>query len=680
MAPAARRSMRVHVVASTQPPEASSDEGEEEEPEEDEEDEDEDAEDAEVQEQEDGAEDEEDKRDGEFSPGGRRQRAAGRKAAKRTADGDANGGGSAASASAGAADDDVAATALGASRVPRIKLAVGRGKAAAAGRAVCKVCKAADHAAGFAGSVYLDCPNANCYLCKGPGHTTETCPYRTASEHGLIPAAGHCRPGSKFELSLGRQVRARGGRQPSVKVLPPVPRVADCALRGVHSRLVTAMEFHPTHDGMLISGDKKGQLVLWRFDEPMASSYEHLNGVHHAIIAGIKFKKGNDHNMVTAGADGKLCCTDLAAGSPAAEARTLLDLNPHGWLGDASLWRMLYGFDLAQEHSLVLVGDDAGQLHMSVLALARSPAHLSSAMFAAARPGGGQVGGLNGGLSRGGPLGRVDWRAPGAARPATLVHRKKTKVVGVDCHPHDCNLFITAGNDHFAKVWDFRMFDERAPWAILPHPRVVNSAYFSPVTGCKILTTCQDNRLRVYDYIYGDLETPSRAIVHSHDFNRHLTPFRAQWDPRDASECQVVVGRYISEDFGGVALHPIDFFDISTGKRTAEVWDRGLETITPVNKLHPRRDVLASGSFWSLFIWKPEEEEPDDDDVSVAVRTPAKSREQRREVVYYDTKGSGKGKGKGKSKKGEADDNDDDLEDEEDLKSKRRRKAQGKQK
>eukprot|EP00850_Spirogloea_muscicola_P007768 SM000040S14780 [mRNA] locus=s40:198449:202502:- [translate_table: standard] len=627
MAPAARRSMRVHIVASTQPPEASSDEGEEE-PEEDEEDEDEDAEDAEVQELEDGAEDGEDKRDGEFSPGGRRQRAAGRKAAKRAADGDANGRGSATGASAGAVDVNVAATAPGASRLPRIKLAVGRGKAAAASWAVCKVCKAADHAAGFVGSVYLDCPNANCYLCKGPGHTTETCPYRTASEHGLIPAAGHCRPGSKFELSLGRQV----------KVLPPVPRAADCALRGVHSRRVTAMEFHPTHDGMLISGDKKGQLVLWRFDEPMASSYEHLNGVHHAIIAGIKFKKGNDHDMVTAGADGKLCCTDLAAGSPAAEARTLLDLNPHGWLGDASLWRMLYGFDLAQEHSLVLVGDDAGQLHM------------------------------------------VDWRAPGAARPATLVHRKKTKVVGVDCHPHDCNLFITAGNDHFAKVWDFRMFDERAPWAILPHPRVVNSAYFSPVTGCKILTTCQDNRLRVYDYIYGDLETPSRAIVHSHDFNRHLTPFRAQWDPRDASECQVVVGRYISEDFGGVALHPIDFFDISTGKRTAEVWDRGLETITPVNKLHPRRDVLASGSFWSLVIWKPEEEEPDDDDVSVAVRTPAKSREQRREVVYYDTKGSGKGKGKGKSKKGEADDNDDDFEDEEDLKSKRRRKAQGKQK
>lgn len=66
----------------------------------------------------------------------------------------------------------------------------------------------------------------------------------------------------------------------------------------------------------------------------------------------------------------------------------------------------------------------------------------------------------------------------------------------------------------------------------LSHKRVVNSAYFSPQSGSKILTTSQDNRIRVWDSIFGNLDSPSREIVHSHDFNRHLTPFRAEWDPK----------------------------------------------------------------------------------------------------------------------------------------------------
>lgn len=57
-----------------------------------------------------------------------------------------------------------------------------------------------------------------------------------------------------------------------------------------------------------------------------------------------------------------------------------------------------------------------------------------------------------------------------------------------------------------------------------------------------------------------------------------------------------MVGRYISENYNGTALHPIDFIDASNGQLVAEVMDPNITTITPVNKLHPRDDVLASGS------------------------------------------------------------------------------------
>ncbi|ONK61044.1 uncharacterized protein A4U43_C08F25660 [Asparagus officinalis] len=108
--------------------------------------------------------------------------------------------------------------------------------------------------------------------------------------------------------------------------------------------------------------------------------------------------------------------------------------------------------------------------------------------------------------------------------------------------------------------------------------------------------TSQDNRIRVWDSIFGNLDSPSREIVHSQDFNRPLTPFRAEWDPKDPSESLAVIGRCISENYNGVALHPIDFIDTSTWKLVAEVIDPDITTISPVNKLHPRDDVLATGS------------------------------------------------------------------------------------
>lgn len=65
---------------------------------------------------------------------------------------------------------------------------------------------------------------------------------------------------------------------------------------------------------------------------------------------------------------------------------------------------------------------------------------------------------------------------------------------------------------------------------------------------------------------------------------------------QDPSESLAVIGRYISENYNGAALHPIDFIDITTGQLVAEVMDPNITTISPVNKLHPRDDVLASGS------------------------------------------------------------------------------------
>lgn len=469
---------------------------------------------------------------------------------------------------------------------------------------LCKVCKAKDHQAGFMGSIYVDCPNKPCFLCKQPGHTTATCPHRVATEHGVVPAL------RRQSLGIMDFVHERQLRSQLPKMVPPlvIPNRVDSAIIKLHSRRVTYLEFHPTKDNILISGDKKGQIGIWDFEKVYEKTV--YSTIHTCIVNSIRFHPASFDMIYTSGSDGTINCTDLETGLPT----KAIDLNPDGWNGP-STWRMIYGMDVNSNRSVVLASDNFGFLY------------------------------------------QVDIRTNKSIGKPLLIHKKGSKVVGLHCNPVDSDLFISCGNDHMARIWDLRYLDSKSHLAELPHPRVVNSAYFSPITGNKILTTCQDNRLRVYDCIFSNLAEPSREIVHSHDFNRYLTCFRAEWDPKDSVENLAVIGRYISDDFDGIALHPIDFIDVSTGQLVAEVVDKNIITITPVNKLHPRLNVLASGSSRSLFIWRPKDEMGDDDK-----GMEAEDEAKNKVTIFTVQDHAAEKKGKGKRKfDGEDDEEDDDM-------------------
>ncbi|KAL3850595.1 hypothetical protein ACJIZ3_012477 [Penstemon smallii] len=419
---------------------------------------------------------------------------------------------------------------------------------------VCKVCKKPGHEAGFRGATYIDCPMKPCFLCKMPGHTTMSCPHRVATEYGVIPAPLK-NTHSSLEYVFQRQVRHH---IPTIKPSFVIPKYLNCGVVRYHSRRITCLEFHPTINNILISGDKKGQFGVWDFGKVHEKAV--YGNIHSCILNNMKFKPSNDGTVYGASSDGTISCIDLETGI----SSTLMNLNPDGWQGPSS-WRMLYGMDINSDRGLLLAADNFGFLYMA------------------------------------------DARSNNVIGKPILIHKKGSKVTGLHCHPLQPDLLLSCGNDHFARIWDMRLIEDKSSIYNLSHKRVVNSAYFSPQTGSKILTTSQDNRLSIWDSIFGDMDSPSREIVHSHDFNRHLTPFRAEWDPKDNSESLVVVGRYISENYNGTALHPIDFIDVSNGQLVAEVMDPNITTISPVNKLHPRDDVLASGSSRSIFIWRPKE-------------------------------------------------------------------------
>jgi DNA damage-binding protein 2 len=55
-------------------------------------------------------------------------------------------------------------------------------------------------------------------------------------------------------------------------------------------------------------------------------------------------------------------------------------------------------------------------------------------------------------------------------------------------------------------------------------------------------------------------------------------------------------GRYISDTFDGTKLHPIDIIDVDSGALVAEVFSKGVSTICTVNKFHPTRNVIGTGT------------------------------------------------------------------------------------
>ncbi|XP_059290572.1 protein DAMAGED DNA-BINDING 2 isoform X1 [Lycium ferocissimum] len=421
---------------------------------------------------------------------------------------------------------------------------------------VCKVCKKTGHEAGFRGATYIDCPMKPCFLCKMPGHTTVTCPHRVATEYGTVPAPRKNTTNS-LEFVFQRQLQPR---VPPIKPAHVIPDQVHCAVIRYHSRRVTCLEFHPTNNNILLSGDKKGQLGIWDFAKVHEKTV--YGNIHSCMLNNMKFNPTNDGSIYAASSDGTISCTDIETGI----SLSLMNLNPNGWEGPSS-WRMLYGLDVNSDRRVVLVADNFGCLYMA------------------------------------------DIRSNNIMSKPTLIHKKGTKVVGLNCNPLQPDLLLSCGNDHFARIWDIRRLEAGSSLYNLEHKRVVSSAYFSPLSGSKILTTSLDNRIRVWDSIFGNLDYPSREIVHSHDFNRYLTAFRAEWDAKDSSESLVVIGRYISENYDGAALHPIDFINVSTGQLVAEVMDPNITTISSVNKLHPREDILASGSSRSLFIWRPNKQD-----------------------------------------------------------------------
>ncbi|NWR42708.1 WDR76 protein, partial [Regulus satrapa] len=178
----------------------------------------------------------------------------------------------------------------------------------------------------------------------------------------------------------------------------------------------------------------------------------------------------------------------------------------------------------------------------------------------------------------------VDRRTPGASPQLSAdIGFSRTRTVHV--HPVDKQYFLAAGSVDVC-VFDVRYLKAKGnkPLSSLPgHTRSVASAYFSPVTGSRVVTVCADDRLS-WIHEEGRSSPPCR---HNNNTGRWLTRFRAIWDPKQ-EHCFLV----------GSMAQPRQiqvFQDTGTLLHSFQNTDC-LASVCSINVVHPSQNILVGSN------------------------------------------------------------------------------------
>ncbi|XP_021366556.1 DNA damage-binding protein 2-like isoform X1 [Mizuhopecten yessoensis] len=327
---------------------------------------------------------------------------------------------------------------------------------------------------------------------------------------------------------------------------PVVSQISDmqlCRTASPFDRRVTAMEWHPTKPHVVAVGSKGGDIMLW--DTKKLNNEKFVQGIGAGgIINTLKFWPYDNNKVLSAAVDARVTLHDLEGH----QSKVLSDTMDayHYWY---------CSLDVHAERKLVVAGDNTGNVQM-----------LSSE--------GQKV---------------FDFR----------LH--KSKVTHIEFSPREEWLLCTSSTDQTVMFWDIRMMaDRKSVLHMLKHERPVNSAHFSKTDGCRLLTTDQQNQVRVYRAPAWTLE---RTILHPHRFFQHITPIKATWHPL---QDLAVVGRYPDPNFPGYhsgELRTIDVVDANTGNTVSSLHDPSAPGIVCVNKFNNDGTLLASGMGVNVLLW-----------------------------------------------------------------------------
>ncbi|KAM4749059.1 WD repeat-containing protein 76-like [Rhinophrynus dorsalis] len=307
------------------------------------------------------------------------------------------------------------------------------------------------------------------------------------------------------------------------------------AVAKVVQNRVFSVAIHPSESRTLVAaGDKCGQVGLWDMDDQSSDNGVYVFVPHSRPVSCMSFCPFNSSQLLSLSYDGTVRCGDVSC----------------------SIFDEVYRDEEESFSSFDFLSADA-----SVLIVSHWDAYISL----------------------------VDLRTPGTSyEHRSSLGMKTARTVSV--HPVHRDLCVVAGAGS-VDIYDVRQLKPNKAQPVLSlsgHGKSVACAYFSPGTGNRILTTCADDYIRVYDSSSLSSKAPLLTLLrHNNNTGRWLTRFRAVWDPKQEN-CFVV---------GSMARpRQIEVYHES-GKLLHSFWDSEyLGSVCSINAMHPTRNLLVGGN------------------------------------------------------------------------------------
>ncbi|XP_077418969.1 WD repeat-containing protein 76 [Vanacampus margaritifer] len=301
----------------------------------------------------------------------------------------------------------------------------------------------------------------------------------------------------------------------------------------VKSRIFSAA-FHPATTRLLMAaGDKYGNVALWSVGGNWGDDGVLLFEPHTRPVGCLAFSKAHPAQLLSLSYDGSLRCMDVEKGA----FDDVYDIEDG-----------LKTFDfLSHDCSTLVVGDWYGNVAV------------------------------------------VDRRTPGTSHES--LHSLDPKVLRcVSVHPLQQQYFAVS-ESRVVSIYDVRHLKKTRSQAVCQlqgHSLSISSCYFSPCTGNRVVTSCMDNFIRVYDTSNMMAEAPLLTSI-SHDMRtgRWLSKLSAVWDPKQ-EDCLLV----------GSLSRPrrVQVFHES-GRLLHTFKDAlNLSTVLSVTAFHPTRNAILGGN------------------------------------------------------------------------------------
>uniref|UniRef100_A0A8D1CUR5 WD repeat-containing protein 76 n=1 Tax=Sus scrofa TaxID=9823 RepID=A0A8D1CUR5_PIG len=297
---------------------------------------------------------------------------------------------------------------------------------------------------------------------------------------------------------------------------------------------ISSMALHPSEIKTLVAaGAKSGQVGLWDLTHQPKEDGIYVFQPHSQPVSCLYFSPANPAHILSLSYDGTVRCGDFS--------RAIFD---EVYRGEGSSFS---SFDfLAEDASTLIVGHWDGSMSL------------------------------------------VDRRTPGTSYEK-LINSSLSKIRTVHVHPVHRQYFITAGLRDI-HIYDARRLNPSRSQPLISlteHTKSIASAYFSPLTGNRVVTTCADCKLRIFDSSCISSKIPLLTTIrHNTITGRWLTRFQAVWDPKQ-EDCVIV----------GSMAHPrrVEIFH-ETGKSVHSFLGESLASVCSINAMHPTRYILAGGN------------------------------------------------------------------------------------